>query len=90
MNHLVQSVQRATRARTRRDPTMKQMHLGVFEVAGPQVGGTLSWPHPRSDSLRFHELEHWIHIAQVLDAAGFDFLFSAAHREVGQVTVDRR
>lgn len=56
---------------------MKQMHLGVFEVAGPQVGGTLSWPHPRSDSLRFHELEHWIHIAQVLDRAGFDFLFFA-------------
>ena len=56
---------------------MKQMHLGVFEVAGPQVGGTLSWPHPRSDSLRFHELDHWIHIAQVLDQAGFDFLFFA-------------
>jgi FMN-dependent oxidoreductase (nitrilotriacetate monooxygenase family) len=56
---------------------MKQMHLGVFEVAGPQVGGTLSWPHPRSDSLRFHELEHWIRIAQLLDTAGFDFLFLA-------------
>jgi FMN-dependent oxidoreductase (nitrilotriacetate monooxygenase family) len=56
---------------------MKQMHLGVFEVAGPQVGGTLSWPHPRSESLRFHDLEHWIGIARLLDRAGFDFLFFA-------------
>ncbi|MEA9985493.1 NtaA/DmoA family FMN-dependent monooxygenase [Subtercola sp. RTI3] len=56
---------------------MKQIHLGVFEVAGPQVGGTLSWPHPRSDSLRYHELDFWIHMAQLLDQAGFDFLFFA-------------
>ena len=56
---------------------MKRMHLGVFEVAGPQVGGTLSWPHPRSDSLRFHELDYWFRIAQLLDTAGFDFLFFA-------------
>src|ERR1700709_1190952 len=56
---------------------MKQIHLGVFEVAGPQVGGTLSWPHPRSDSLRFHELDHWVQMAKLLDGAGFDFLFFA-------------
>ena len=56
---------------------MKQIHLGVFEVAGPQVGGTLSWPHPLSESARFHELDHWIHMAKLLDAAGFDFLFFA-------------
>jgi FMN-dependent oxidoreductase (nitrilotriacetate monooxygenase family) len=55
----------------------KQIHLGVFEVAGPQVGGTLSWPHPRSDSIRFHELDHWIRMAKLLDGAGFDFLFFA-------------
>ncbi|QWT22735.1 NtaA/DmoA family FMN-dependent monooxygenase [Subtercola sp. PAMC28395] len=56
---------------------MKQIHLGVFEVAGPQVGGTLSWPHPRSDSLRYHELDFWIGMAKTLDQAGFDFLFFA-------------
>jgi FMN-dependent oxidoreductase (nitrilotriacetate monooxygenase family) len=56
---------------------MKTIHLGVFEVAGPQVGGTLSWPHPRSRSAQFHDLDHWVHIAQVLDRAGFDFLFFA-------------
>ncbi|UFS58204.1 NtaA/DmoA family FMN-dependent monooxygenase [Subtercola endophyticus] len=56
---------------------MKQIHLGVFEVAGPQVGGTLSWPHPRSESLRFHELDHWIGVAKLLDRSGFDFLFFA-------------
>ena len=56
---------------------MKTIHLGVFEVAGPQVGGTLSWPHPRSESARFHDLDHWVHIAKVLDQGGFDFLFFA-------------
>ncbi len=56
---------------------MKPIRLGVFEVAGPQVGGTLSWPLPRSESLRFHELDHWVGIARLLDQAGFDFLFFA-------------
>ncbi|CAN5391521.1 LLM class flavin-dependent oxidoreductase [soil metagenome] len=56
---------------------MKQMHLGVFQVAGPQVGGTLSWPLPRSRSLDFHSLDHWVDVARILDKAGFDFLFFA-------------
>ena len=53
------------------------MHLGVFEVLGPQVGGTLSWPHPRSAGANFTSLEHWVHLAQVIDRAGFTFLFLA-------------
>ncbi|UDY24380.1 NtaA/DmoA family FMN-dependent monooxygenase [Nocardioides sp. Kera G14] len=53
------------------------MRLGVFEVAGAQVGGTLSWPHPRATSVRYHELDYWIEYAQLLDRAGFDFLFFA-------------
>ncbi|NRD27519.1 NtaA/DmoA family FMN-dependent monooxygenase [Frigoribacterium sp. VKM Ac-2836] len=56
---------------------MKQIRLGVFEVAGPQVGGTLSWSHPRSDSLGYHGLDLWIGMAKLLDRAGFDFLFFA-------------
>ncbi|MCU1527911.1 MAG: class flavin-dependent oxidoreductase [Frondihabitans sp.] len=56
---------------------MKQMHLGLFDVAGPQVGGTLSWTHPRSNSSAFTDLEHWVVLARVLDEAGFDFLFLA-------------
>jgi len=56
---------------------MKTIHLGVFEVTGPQVGGTVSWAHPRSRSVRFHDVDHWVHIAKVLDGAGFDFLFFA-------------
>ena len=56
---------------------MRTMHLGVFEVAGPQVGGTLSWSHPYSDSVHHRELQHWIDVAQLLEAAGFDFLFFA-------------
>ncbi|WP_260149752.1 NtaA/DmoA family FMN-dependent monooxygenase [Kineococcus radiotolerans] len=53
------------------------MHLGVFEVAAPQVGGTLSWSHPYSDSVHHREIQHWIDVAQLLEAAGFDFLFFA-------------
>lgn len=53
------------------------MHLGVFEVLGPQVGGTLSWPHPRSRSADFTSLDHWVHLARTIDEAGFTFLFLA-------------
>jgi long-chain alkane monooxygenase len=53
------------------------MHLGVFEVTAPQVGGTLSWHHPYSDSVHHREQQHWIDVAQLLEAAGFDFLFFA-------------
>ncbi|NIZ92997.1 NtaA/DmoA family FMN-dependent monooxygenase [Kineosporiaceae bacterium B12] len=56
---------------------MRRMHLGVFEVAGPQVGGTLSWSHPTSDSLHYRDPDHWVAVAQLLEAAGFDFLFFA-------------
>ncbi len=56
---------------------MRTMHLGVFEVAAPQVGGTLSWSHPYSGSERHREQQHWIDVAQLLEAAGFDFLFFA-------------
>ncbi len=55
----------------------ERIHLGVFEVAGPQVGGTLSWSHPRSESIRFHDPNYWIGVATLLDEAGFDFLFFA-------------
>lgn len=54
-----------------------RMRLGVFEVAGPQVGGTLSWPHPRSGTADYADADLWIGIAKVLDDAGFDFLFFA-------------
>lgn len=62
------------------------MHLGVFEVLGPQVGGTLSWPHHRSASVDFTSLEHWVHLARVIDEAGFTFLFLAD--TFGYPTVD--
>jgi long-chain alkane monooxygenase len=55
----------------------RPLRLGVFEVFGLQVGGTLSWPHPRATSVRYHEPSYWIEVAQLLDRAGFDFLFFA-------------
>ena len=55
----------------------KPMRLGLFQQASPQIGGTLSWPHPRSQSIRFPELDYWIEVAQTIDSAGFDFLFFA-------------
>ncbi|MEO2129935.1 MAG: NtaA/DmoA family FMN-dependent monooxygenase [Microbacterium sp.] len=56
---------------------MSALRFGVFEVYGPQVGGTLSWPHPISDSIDFADPERWVRLAKVMDATGFDFLFFA-------------
>ncbi|WP_210480095.1 NtaA/DmoA family FMN-dependent monooxygenase [Naasia sp. SYSU D00948] len=56
---------------------MTPLHFGVFEVMGPQVGGTYSWAHPLSSSIDYADPEHWIRIARLLDEAGFDFLFFA-------------
>lgn len=57
---------------------MKNMYLGVFQVFGsPSKRGILSWQHPRSDVLRFHEVDYWVDIARLLDRSGFDFLFFA-------------
>ncbi|MDX2377689.1 NtaA/DmoA family FMN-dependent monooxygenase [Microbacterium sp. LRZ72] len=55
----------------------KTLHFGVFEVMGPQVGGTFSWAHPRSESLGYLDPQHWIGMAKTLEEAGFDFLFFA-------------
>ena len=56
---------------------MALLHFGVFEVYGPQVGGTHSWPHPLSDSIDFQDAAHWIEMARIMDATGYDFLFFA-------------
>lgn len=56
---------------------MKKLHFGVFEVMGPQVGGTYSWPHPLSRGSDFLDLQHWIRMARILEETGFDFLFFA-------------
>jgi FMN-dependent oxidoreductase (nitrilotriacetate monooxygenase family) len=56
---------------------VKTLHFGVFEVMGPQVGGTYSWAHPRSESLSYLDPAYWIRMARILEEAGFDFLFFA-------------
>lgn len=56
---------------------MTPLRFGVFEVYGPQVGGTLSWPHPLSDSIDFADPEHWVRVARIMDRTGYDFLFFA-------------
>lgn len=53
------------------------LRFGVFEVMGPQVGGTYSWPHPLSNSIDYLDPQHWIRMARVIEDAGFDFLFFA-------------
>ncbi|MFG6444607.1 NtaA/DmoA family FMN-dependent monooxygenase [Microbacterium sp. P06] len=57
--------------------TAMSLHFGVFEVYGPQVGGTFSWPHPLSDSIDFADPAHWVEIARIMDRTGYDFLFFA-------------
>lgn len=56
---------------------MGTLRFGVFEVYGPQVGGTLSWPHPLSDSIDFPDADHWVRMAKIMDRTGYDFLFFA-------------
>ena len=55
----------------------KTLHFGVFEVMGPQVGGTYSWAHPRSEGLGYLDPQHWIRMVRILEDTGFDFLFFA-------------
>ena len=55
----------------------KTLHFGVFEVMGPQVGGTYSWAHPRSQGLSYLDPQHWIRMVRILEDTGFDFLFFA-------------
>jgi FMN-dependent oxidoreductase (nitrilotriacetate monooxygenase family) len=55
----------------------KTLHFGVFEVMGPQVGGTYSWAHPRSEGLSYLDPAYWIRMAKILEDSGFDFLFFA-------------
>ena len=57
--------------------TDKTLHFGVFEVMGPQVGGTYSWAHPRSEGLGYLDPQHWIRMVRILEDTGFDFLFFA-------------
>lgn len=57
--------------------TNKKLHFGVFEVLGPQVGGTHSWPHRLSRSVDYTNPRYWIEHARIVEEAGFDFLFFA-------------
>ena len=66
---------------------MKRIRVGVFQMFGsPSARGVSAWRHPRSDLTRFHDLEHWIGLATLLDESGFDFLFFAD--SFGYPTID--
>ncbi|KAA9129984.1 NtaA/DmoA family FMN-dependent monooxygenase [Microbacterium caowuchunii] len=56
---------------------MKDLHIGVFEVYGPQVGGTCSWAHPLNDAIDYRDPERWVRMARIMDRTGYDFLFFA-------------
>lgn len=57
---------------------MSEMILGAFQMFGsPSARGVTAWQHPRSDITRFHEIDHWVEVARLLDDSGFDFLFFA-------------
>lgn len=57
--------------------TKKRIVLGVFEAGSPQVGGTISWSHERSQNGDYRDIDYWIGMAKMLDDADFDFLFFA-------------
>jgi long-chain alkane monooxygenase len=58
-------------------PSPKRIGLGVFEAGSPQIGGTVTWSHPRSRGTEFRNIHYWMEMAKLLDDADFDFLFFA-------------
>ncbi|GAA2229091.1 NtaA/DmoA family FMN-dependent monooxygenase [Herbiconiux moechotypicola] len=57
---------------------MNRIYVGAFQMFGsPSARGVSAWTHPRSDLTAFHDLEHWVRLARLLDEEGFDFLFFA-------------
>lgn len=54
----------------------KMMHLCGFLIAGPVVHSHAIWRNPKHTT-DFLSLEHYVHIAKVLERGRFDFLFFA-------------
>lgn len=54
----------------------KRISLGVFEMINPS-NGMPTWTHPLGRGDTWDDLDHWTRLAQLLDRAGFDFLFFA-------------
>ena len=57
-------------------PKAKTMHLCGFLIAGPVVHSHAIWRNP-AHKTDFLSLEHYAHIARVLERGRFDFLFFA-------------
>ncbi len=55
----------------------KQLRLGLFENAQANDSGTATWRHPDNTRYLFDRLEYWRDTAQMVEDAGFDFLFLA-------------
>ncbi len=55
---------------------MKKITLGVFEMLNPN-NGMPTWKHPLAKADRYDKVDYWIEVAQLLEGAGFDFLFFA-------------
>ncbi|TIH36608.1 NtaA/DmoA family FMN-dependent monooxygenase [Subtercola vilae] len=55
---------------------MKKLSLGVFDMMNPS-NGMPTWRHPNGRADRYSDVGYWIGVAQLLETAGFDFLFFA-------------
>ncbi|PRY10496.1 NtaA/DmoA family FMN-dependent monooxygenase [Kineococcus rhizosphaerae] len=56
---------------------VKNLLLGVFQVAGPNGMSGASWPHPENHQVEFTDLSMWTSLARRVEEGGFDFLFLA-------------
>lgn len=54
----------------------KQIHLCGFLIGGPVVHSHAIWRNPKHET-RFLSLDHYVHIARVLERGKFDFVFFA-------------
>ncbi len=62
-------------SREERSRTVKHLRLGLFENVAANVGGTVTWRHEDDQRHRFDDLRYWRDLGEVLEDAGFDFLF---------------
>lgn len=47
----------------------------IFLGSGHQSPGL--WTHPRDESYKFNDVEHWVNLAKLLEAAKFHGIFIA-------------
>lgn len=57
--------------------TKRRIHLNAFDMTCVAHQSPGLWRHPDDRSVRYHDLEYWTDLAELLERGGFDALFIA-------------